>query len=294
MSAAEITDAIAPQELLVLMTKAFNISKEAVLAVDEAWSRLEPMLDNAETEIQTLQKWADSLGVDSLTELADAIQKMTSWRERIESDPLGVSVDFTREIQPLIGRVKISLEQVAKEQQLWRENWQSAQQLQSRLVEVHRQAISAFEESTLKVVDHSMLQTPLASEHIVALSSWLSRLETKFAEGYIIPVQVGLENWTLKVKEYIAATEKAYAANKAPLETRAELRGRLDALKAKALAHLMVEDATLADLATHAQQLLYTRPTSLDKAAELVSQYEKRLNSLQKMRSRGGFNSDHL
>ncbi len=294
LSAAEITDAIAPQELLVLMTKAFNISKEAVLAVDEAWSRLEPMLDNAETEIQTLQKWADSLGVDSLTELADAIQKMTSWRERIESDPLGVSVDFTREIQPLIGRVKISLEQVAKEQQLWRENWQSAQQLQSRLVEVHRQAISAFEESTLKVVDHSMLQTPLASEHIVALSSWLSRLETKFAEGYIIPVQVGLENWTLKVKEYIAATEKAYAANKAPLETRAELRGRLDALKAKALAHLMVEDATLADLATHAQQLLYTRPTSLDKAAELVSQYEKRLNSLQKMRSRGGFNSDHL
>ncbi|MDF5719739.1 MAG: hypothetical protein PUP91_04450 [Rhizonema sp. PD37] len=280
LSAAEITDAIAPQELLVLMTLAFNIAKEAVLAVDEAWLHLEPMLDNAQTEIQTLQKWADSLGVDSLTELADASQKMTFWRQRIESDPLGVSVDFTREIQPLIGRVKISLEQVAKQQQLWQENWQSAHQLQSKLVELHRLAIAAFEESSLKVVDHSMLQPPLASEHIVALSSWLSRLETKFAEGLINPVQVGLENWTLKVKEYITATEKAYAANKAPLEIRAELRGRLDALKAKALARGMVEDATLADLAYQAQQLLYTRPTPLDKAANLVSQYEKRLNNV--------------
>jgi hypothetical protein len=41
----------------------------------------------------------------------------------------------------------------------------------------------------------------------------------------------------------------------------------------------MAEDATLTELAKEAKQLLYTRPTPLEKAAELVSQYEKRLNS---------------
>jgi hypothetical protein len=63
------------------------------------------------------------------------------------------------------------------------------------------------------------------------------------------------------VKEYIAKEERAYAVNKAPLELRAELRGRLDALKAKALARGEAENATLSQLAEDAKRLLYTRPT---------------------------------
>ncbi len=279
LSAAETTHAIAPEDLLVLMTNAFNVAKEVVLAVDEAWSRLQPLLIEAQAEIQQLQKLADSLKLDSLKELSDVSQKITSLRDRIESDPLGVSADFTTEIQPQIARVKNYLQQIAKQQQLLRLSFARAHQLQSQLVELHRLCDAAFAESTLKVVDHSMLQTPLANEQIEALSSWLSRLETKFAEGLVNPVQVGLENWTAKVKEYITAVEKAYAANKAPLETRAELRGRLEALKAKALARGLAEDTTLTELARIAQQLLYSQPTPLDKAAQLVSQYEKRLRS---------------
>jgi len=278
LTAAETSSAIAPQELLVLMTNAYDVAKQMVLAVDEAWSRLQPMLSNAEVEIQKLQNLANSLGVDSLQELSDLHQKITSLRDTIDSDPLKGSADFTREIQPQIARVKSYLEQVAKQQQLLKESFARAHQLQAQLIELHRQATDAFAESTLKVVDHSKLQKPLATELIVALSSWLSRLETKFAEGLVNPVQVGMENWTAKVKEYIAAVEVAYAANKAPLQTRAELRGRLEALKAKALARGRAEDATLAELAVQAQQLLYTRPTPLDRAADLVSQYEKRLN----------------
>ncbi len=278
LTAAETSRAIAPQELLVRMTNAYDVAKQVVLAVDEAWSRLEPMLSHAEIEIQKLQKLADSLGVDSLQELSDLHQKITALRDIIDNDPLRGSADFTREIQPQIARVKSSLEQVAKQQQLLKESFASAHQLQSQLIELHRQATDAFAESTLKVVDHSKLQKPLAIEQIEALSSWLNRLETKFAEGLVHPVQVGLENWTTKGKEYFAAVEAAYAANKAPLQTRAELRGRLEALKAKALARGQAEDTTLTELAFQAQQLLYTRPTPLDRAEQLVSQYEKRLN----------------
>jgi len=49
LTAAETTDAIAPQELLVLMTNAFNVAKVVVLAVDEAWSRLQPLLVEAQS-----------------------------------------------------------------------------------------------------------------------------------------------------------------------------------------------------------------------------------------------------
>jgi hypothetical protein len=175
--------------------------------------------------------------------------------------------------------VKTTLEQLVQQQTQIRENLEIGHQLLNQLVELHRQAELAFAESREKVVDHSTLQMPLASEQIDALSQWLTRLETKFSEGFLYPVHVGLDNWIAKARESIAIEERAWSANKAPLETRQELRGRLNAFKAKALALGLAEDATLSELANKANQLLYTRPTPLEQAAELVSQYEKRLNS---------------
>ncbi len=279
LSASEAAKAIAPNQLLAAMTDAFQVAKDAVLAVDEAWLRLEPTLADAEAEIVSLQQLADSLGQGSLFELSAARQKITSLRTSIESDPLGVSANFDGEVKPLIARTRTTLEQLVQQLHQIRENFAIAHTLLKQLLELHRQAETAFAESREKVVDHSTLSTPLTQEQIEALSQWLARLESKFAEGLLIPVRVGLENWTAKVKEYIAAEEKTYTANKAPLELRQELRGRLDALKIKALARGMAEDATLTELAQKAKQLLYTRPTPLDRAAELVSLYEKRLNS---------------
>jgi len=279
LSAATTANAIAPNELLAAMTNAFEVARDAVVAVDEAWLHLEPNLAAAEAEMISLQKLADSLGQGSSSELVAARAKLAALHNWIESDPLGVSADFDGEIKPLIVQVKATLEQLVKQQNKIREDFAAAVHLLKQLVELNRQAETAFAESQEKVVDHSTLQTPLAQEQIDALSQWLTRLETKFAEGFLNPVRVGLENWTAKVKEYIAAQERAYTANRAPLETRQELRGRLDALKAKALARGLAEDAILTELAHNAKQLLYTRPTPLDQAAELVTQYEKRLNS---------------
>ena len=279
LSASETANAIAPNQLLAAMTDAFQVAKDVVLAVDEAWLRLELTLANAETEIISLQRLADSLGQSSLIELSTARQKITALRTSIESDPLGVSANFDGEVKPLIAQVRATLEQLSEQLHQIRESFAIAHTLLKQLLELHRQAEAAFAESQEKVVDHSMLSTPLAQEQIEALSQWLTRLEIKFAEGLLIPVCVGLENWTAKVKEYIAAEERVYTANKAPLELRQELRGRLDALKVKAIARGMAEDVTLTELAKNAKQLLHTRPTPLNQAAELVSLYEKRLNS---------------
>jgi hypothetical protein len=62
------------------------------------------------------------------------------------------------------------------------------------------------------------------------------------------------------------------------LDLRRELRGRLSALKAKALARGVAEDSKLVPLAQKAAELLHARPTPIEEAAWLVSQYEARLN----------------
>lgn len=279
LCASQTTNAKAPQDLLELMISAFDAAKEVVVTVDELWSRLEPTLYSAITETSQLQKLAESLNINCDDEIYSLNQKLTQLRNSVEYDPLGVNEEFLQSIQPQIFKLKATIEKSAQQQKSLREAFIVAHQRLSNLVDTNRQALSAFNESKIKVVDHSKLQASVAPEEIEALSAWLSRLETKFNDGLFNPVLIGLENWTAKIKEYSAIAQKSYAANQAPLDTRLELRGRLDALQAKALARGLAEDVTLSQLAQQAKKLLFTRPTPLAEASELVSKYEKKLNS---------------
>ncbi|NEU71972.1 hypothetical protein PI95_005115 [Hassallia byssoidea VB512170] len=285
LTGAETTTKITPAQLLEVMQNAFSVARDAVLAVDDAWTHLDVMLADAEAQIFSLQNLAISLNQDCQSELiqaASALAKLAegiaSLRQSIEQDPLGTIAVFQQHVQPMLADVKATLDQAIRQQNQIREKLAIAHNLLQQLKEIHLKAIAAFAECPDKVLDHSILLPCLPKEQIEALRQWLMKLETKFAEGLVNPIIVGLDNWTIKAKEYIASEQQAYAVNNAPLQTRRELRGRLDALQAKALARQLIEDPILTELALQAKQLLYSRPTPLNKAAELISQYEKRLN----------------
>jgi hypothetical protein len=72
---------------------------------------------------------------------------------------------------------------------------------------------------------------------------------------------------------------QALQEQRLPLETRSELRGRLDALKAKARAYGVAEDASVAGLARQAEELLYAQPTDVTRSATAVEAYERRLTA---------------
>ena len=91
-------------------------------------------------------------------------------------------------------------------------------------------------------------------------------------------MRVGLTNWLDRVQRDLITARSALVANRLPLDTRQELRGRLDALTAKALAKGKAEDPILADLAIRSRQVLYTSPTDLNLATSLVKSYEQQLN----------------
>jgi hypothetical protein len=281
LTGASKENAVTPAQLLKVMNNAFQVAKDAVLAVDAAWAHLDLMLVDADSQILSLQRLAESLGMGALGELVQAQNAIASLRLNVEEDPLGVNIDWKKQAEPVITRTKITLEEAVKRQKEIQQKLTDAHQSLQQLKDIHTKAITAFAESQEKVVDLSMLQTPLSEEQIDALNQWLTKLETKLNEGLVNPVMVGLNNLTIKTKEYITLEQRAYIANNAPLAARRELRGRLDALQAKAMARGLIEDVTLTQLAQQAKQLLYTRPTPLDQAAELVSLYEKRLNGKQ-------------
>jgi hypothetical protein len=278
LSAAEVTHRITPNQLLGAMTSTFEIAKDAVLEVDGAWLSLEPTLGDADMEIRKLESLAQSLGQSSLSDLLLARQKISLLRNLIETDPLGVSNNFGQEISPLITRSKIALEGLLQQHQTIKEKCAIASSLLQKLIQVHEDTKKAFADCQEKVLEHSYLQPPLPDAEIEALSQWLKRLESKLSEGLLMPIGVGLDKLIANANAYLTREQNNYTTNKAPLDLRQELRGRLDVLQAKALGRGMAENVTLSELAEKAKKLLYSRPTPLNEATDLISQYEKYLN----------------
>lgn len=70
-----------------------------------------------------------------------------------------------------------------------------------------------------------------------------------------------------------ATAQKILTANETPYQSRNELRGLLDALKAKAAASGLAEDPQCTMLYGEARDLLYTAPCDLSGAGAAVSRY---------------------
>lgn len=267
LSAAEQGYYVTPSNLLATMQSAFDVARDQVLAVDFAWTTLESKLLEALNQIQTLE----ATGAD----LTIAKAKLNPLHNRILADPLGVRDEFDTAIAPLIAQAQQALDEEQNRQQTVETGLRLARQQWQELQTLHKQAIALQAETTEKIQDR---QKSLPDLNLEALEQWLIRLETKFAEGTIAPTQIGLRNWSEQVKRAIATTQAVITSQTQQLEYRQELRGRLEALQAKALARGVAKDNTLVHFATQARQLLYSRPTDLNVAADWVGRYERWLN----------------
>jgi len=142
---------------------------------------------------------------------------------------------------------------------------------------LHRESAAIYAEVQEKVSNAAGLRAPEPDARIESLGEWLGRLKRKYAEGLLEPITVGLRQWNSAARECVSNERGAMAANRAALELRTELRGRLDALKAKARAYGVAENPELTRIAEEAYGFLHSRPTPMDRAAAAVSEYERAL-----------------
>jgi hypothetical protein len=266
---------ISPAALLDAMGKSFQSAKDAVIAVAKAWSDLEPALDRTAARIAALR--AKSLSAAQIAELDSADRKLSELRAEVKADPLGATAGLDSQIRPILDGLESA---VSAREQLHREielGLAAAHAKFEELVRGHRDAVDATSRARLKIA--GSLPAPTGDEKLAELRDWLERLKNKCSDGMVEPLTVGLRNWNMAAHAAIAPDHAALAASRAAIESRNELRGRLDALKAKARAYGVAEDHKLADLARQAEALLYTRPVSLERAGEAVAIYEKTLGA---------------
>lgn len=280
LSATETCDRLTPNQLLATMVLAFDRARDVVLAVDAAWTQWEPNLLQWGAELRSIQQQAIALEI-SIPELTHLEANLQQMQQQIDSDPLGVSAIGENWVQD-VAKIKTHLEQTAAQQVHLRDRLQSARDRLAHLKQLQIQATTAVAEFHTKILEPTVVLPALNQDTIEVLAKWLERLQIKAVEEVSDAarnaVGIGLGNWQKQAESAIATAESAIGTSQHHLQLRQELRGRLDALKAKALAKGKAEDPELSELATRAKQLLYSRPTPMNQAVELVTAYERRLN----------------
>ncbi|WP_373543041.1 hypothetical protein [Chamaesiphon sp.] len=265
-------------ELMERMTIAFAIARDTFVEMETAWTELESKLIDTHRSLIELQQLAQNNRVALPASLLTAQTNFANLQLEIDRDPLGINRTFTQEWTPLIANIRHEVTTVAQQYQQLQSDFTTAKSSLDRLYQLDRDSLDSATASQSKIVHGLPIASPLPAEELVELARWLERLAVKFESGMIAPVRVGLTNWMSKVRAYTIVAEATAIANHQPLATRQELRGRLDALTAKALAKGQAEDPVLVDLATEARQVLYSSPTDLNLAIDLVRKYERQLN----------------
>ena len=269
---AHSTACLSPEELLAPMPGLFAAARDAVLTVERAWQDLATRVARAEAQAEALRQQAAGIGITPA--LDDVARTLARLGEQYKTDPLGALDTLASEVQPALDNAARAIKTML---QARREIEQARAHLDG-LRDLHRESVTAAEEARAKIADCAGLPAPFDERRIAYLAEWLDRVANHLRSGTTEPFATELRNWKASAGDCTDLAKKVHAANRAPVEARRELRGRLDALKAKARARGIAESAEVAALAKKAETLLATRPTQMAQAEEAVAAYARALN----------------
>jgi hypothetical protein len=273
---------VVPEQLLLAMGAAYERARDAVVAVQQAWERIEPVLAVVERQLEDARSTAVMLKIEAAVEdeLRAVAQELEAARVQVARDPLGATADVAARLTPRASAIHRQLAGLAAQRDRVTSALARARSTLVRLREVHAAALSAAEAMPREIAGASAPAAPTDEALLEGLLPWLDKLEQVVREGRFQPAEVGLSKWDAAAQAYLASDEKIAGALAAVLARRDELAGRLRARRAQAQA-LAARGATLdpalEDMAREAEKLLARRPTPLAHVAALVERYESEM-----------------
>ena len=246
----------------------------AIKQLGTAWRDAVPRLDALRVRLVNAAASAEALGMPGDPEVAAARTVVDDVTAQAAADPLGADLD---EAEQLVQRVEERLADLARTRAGIGADLDAADaRLQDlgRLIAAGRGAHKAAE---ARILEPGGLATPLDSAELDtgdrALRPWLTRIRAQAAAGAWPAAAKGLEQWQEEADALHARAGVVAAANRAPLERRNDLRGLLDAFRAKAAALGLAEDPALTERYRSAREALYSYRFDVRRAETLVREY---------------------
>lgn len=251
-----------------------------VAAIAGAARRAVDRIDAARAAFADLMVRAGAVGADDdveLTSVRDAIERVTT---AVAADPAAAGG-----LGDLDDRLAAARDRVEALERSHRELPGLLTRAVSRLHEIEQvvaRGAESLAQTRQKIASPAGLIAPVPSgpSGDRALGPRLDRIRAQAASGPEEAAFASLTAWQHEADEVLADAKRVAAANAAPLGRRNELRGLLDAYRAKAAASGGGEDGGLTRLHAAAEDVLYTAPCDLDRAEALMRDYVVAVNAM--------------
>ncbi|MFE0435853.1 hypothetical protein ACFW2K_12895 [Streptomyces nigra] len=274
------------------MNELYATSLDMVVAADAVWSALPARIDLLAAELQRTRRLAHSVGVrpgehPAGDDLERITRTLTRLRAEVVSDPLAHWVPAKGSSAPGGGRPDTTvydrearaLEDVRREIDAVLTVRQDAEKRLVRLRDVLSRADRTLAEARTArgevLAKIAATEVPVVSGPPTVLQEQLATAAEYRRQAQWHRLSPLLETLEQKAEDELLRARESLTAVTAPLAVRAELRGRLDAYKAKVARHGLAEDPLLIERYDAARRMLWSAPCDLRVAEQAVLRYQQ-------------------
>jgi hypothetical protein len=274
------------------MNELYASSLDMVVAADAVWSALPARIDLLAAELQRTRRLAHSVGVrpgehPAGDDLERITHTLTALREQVVSDPLAYWTPAQGSSAPGGGRPDTTvydrearaLDDVRREIDAVLTVRQDAEQRLVRLRDVLSRADRTLAEARAArgevLAKIAATEVPVVSGPPTALQEQLATAAEYRRHAQWHRLSPLLESLEQKAEDELLRARESLGAVTQPLAVRAELRGRLDAYKAKIARHGLAEDPFLIERYDAARRMLWSAPCDLRVAEQAVLRFQQ-------------------
>lgn len=254
------------------MREAFAEVTAVVTAAEQAWNTVAAPLDAAAADLAH----ADALGDETLAaEIAQLRTALDGQRAALNADPLGVQAAAADRLRDRAAAARARAGELAQLRSGAAQRVAAVRGLADSVRAARADAMAAYERTAIRVTG-----VPPVPDFTVNPATRLARLDALLQDGRWTRLGSELD---LLERELASETAKFRESERTVLSLlgrRDELRGLLDAYKAKAARLGAAEDGRLAGMYDQARGMLWTAPCDLAAAATAVTSYQQAVNSI--------------
>jgi hypothetical protein len=273
LSGSRAVQRCTPDELLTRMSDAFDAAKAVIIGAGDVWDTVVPRLRGARERLALLTELATSLGEQPPSCLAGLSRELEDLSRLVLTDPL--SLDRAR-VDGVDRQLKLAADDLRAPEAL-RDDFEARIARARELLADTRHAIDDCEEVCRHTSAKLIIEAPDGMAFDPQLAEQLEHIVQRSESGMWRSAAVELAEWQERADDLRRGARAVADAHRAALQQRVELRGRLDAYLAKAGHRSRLEDDELTALYERARSALYTAPTDLVLAGELVRSYQQAL-----------------
>jgi hypothetical protein len=263
------TTRVTPDELLARMSEDFEQVVGVVVAAGGTWDVLVPRVNRAREVLAQVAEVDPALVVGVKPTLLE--RRLDEYADALASDPIAVGAADLDGIERELDRLQAGLDDVAEVRTTLPDRISRARVARDELRSETRLAAEASDEARRKIGTPAVARAP---ELDPTVDEALADVVELADQGRWLAADRALTAWEARVDVLVDQARESIRVSRQPIDTRNELRGRLDAYQAMAQAHGVLEDREVAERYELARAALYNAPADLADAAVLVRAYQ--------------------